>query len=85
MTVLFWKALFLKAWLLLGLFCLSSTAWATGGGLGGLPSPTTPFMTVAVCLDKHGKPLPRTQHQKQTRTCNITGNETIDTINRKKI
>lgn len=42
MTVLFWKALFLKAWLLVGLFCMSSTAWATGGGLGGLPSPTTP-------------------------------------------
>ncbi|MGF1701142.1 hypothetical protein L4D09_12660 [Photobacterium makurazakiensis] len=68
---------------IVGLLVLSSYSWATGGGLGGLPSPTTPFMTVAVCLDINGKPIPKTQHLKQQHQCETTGKTQIDKINLK--
>jgi len=65
------------------LIALSSSAWATGGGLGGMPSPTTPFVRVAVCLDVNGKPISQTQHLKQQHSCEKTDKANIDKINNK--
>ncbi|MGF1688542.1 hypothetical protein L4C36_17940 [Photobacterium japonica] len=73
----------MKTLFIVGLLSFCGSAWASGGGLGGLPAPTAPFMTVAVCLDAHGKPLPRTQHLKQQHQCKVTGKTDIDKINRK--
>ncbi|WP_152557125.1 hypothetical protein [Photobacterium sanctipauli] len=68
---------------IVGLLVFSGSLSAQGGGLGGLPIPTMPFMTVAVCLDVNGKPIPKTQHLKQTHKCEVTGKAKIDKINMK--
>ncbi|KLV04060.1 hypothetical protein ABT56_15685 [Photobacterium aquae] len=71
----------MKTILIVVLLGLSSTLHADG--LGGVPIPTTPFMTVAVCLNAAGKPIPKTQHLKQTHQCAVTGKADIDKINKK--